>query len=94
MTSKRPALSDDTAIYLIRDSVAKRSLLIHGALDDDRDGHCALGWFWIDNPLAPLSTKLIDEVATVNDSLGPTATPHERWLKVNSWLQWKLRVMV
>jgi len=36
---------------------------------------------------------LIDEVATVNDSLPKNATPKERWKKVMSWLRWKIRVM-
>jgi hypothetical protein len=52
--------------------------------------HCALGCFWADNPKASISTSLIDEVAAVNDSLGPKATPQQRWKKVRGWLRWKL----
>lgn len=91
--SSAPAMNDDTALYLIRDSVARRSKLIHGRLHDGKGGHCAIGCFWTDNPNVTLRTSLIDEVAAVNDSLPASATPQERWKKVNSWIRWKLRVM-
>jgi hypothetical protein len=91
--SDKPALSNDTALFLIRDSVAKRRSLIHGQLHDGKGHHCAMGAFWTDNPKAVVHTSLVDEVAAVNDSIPPTATPKERWKKVNSWLRWKLRVL-
>ena len=91
--SKDPALSDETALYLIRDSVAKRRSLIYGRLHDGQGGHCAIGAFWEDNPHCTITSRLIDEVAAVNDSVPQTATAHERWKKVNSWLRWKLRVL-
>lgn len=84
------ALPDDTALFLIRDSVAKRRSLIYGRLHDSNGGHCAIGTFWEDNPTAALHSSLIDEVAAVNDSVSKTATPHERWKKVNSWLRFKI----
>lgn len=84
------ALSNETALFMIRDSVAKRRSLIYGRLHDGQGRHCAIGSFWEDNPRAVLHSSLIDEVAAVNDSLPPTATPHERWKKVNSWLRFKL----
>jgi hypothetical protein len=94
-SSKTPALSDETALFLIRDSVAKRRALIYGRLDGEKDGeHCALGAFWADNPKASLNTALIDEVAAVNDSVPRTATPHQRWKKVNEWLRFKISVMM
>lgn len=92
-TSTKPALADDTALYLIRDSVAKRRSLIHGRLHDRNGNHCAIGAFWTDNPNTTLNSALIDEVAAVNDSVPPNATPSERWKKVNSWLRWKLKVL-
>ena len=92
-SSSKPALDDDTALYLIRDSVAKRRGLIHGKLHDGRGRHCAIGAFWTDNPGATLRSSLIDEVASVNDSIPPTATPSQRWKKVNGWLRWKLKVL-
>lgn len=92
-SSTEPAISDATALYLIRDSVAKRRSLIHGRLHDGRGGHCAIGCFWTDNPKATIRSSLIDEVASVNDSIPKTATPHERWKKVNGWLRWKLKVL-
>jgi hypothetical protein len=90
---KGPLLPDDTALFLIRDSVARRRALIYGRLHDDLGRHCAMGAFWQDNPKATVSSTLVDEVAAVNDSLPPTATPLQRWQKVNSWLRWKLQVM-
>src|SRR5258708_5519 len=92
-TSTKPALPDDTALFLIRDSVAKRRELIWGKLDDAYGGHCAIGAFWADNPGTILHSSLIDEVAAVNDSVPPTATAKERWKKVNSWLRFKIAAM-
>jgi hypothetical protein len=34
--------------------------------------------------------SLVDEVAAVNDSIPPSATPQERWKTVTGWLRWKL----
>lgn len=93
MRTDNPALPDETALYLIRDSVSRRRELIFGRLHDGAGGHCAIGSFWADNPNTTLRSKLIDEVATVNDSLGPNASPQERWKKVNSWLRWKVRII-
>jgi len=86
-------LSDDTALFLIRDSVARRRNLIHGRLHDGRGNHCAIGCFWNDNPGVTLHSKLIDEVAQVNDSIPLTATPHQRWRKVNEWLRFKVKAL-
>lgn len=83
------ALPDDTALFLIRDSVARRRSLAYGKLHSGSLS-CAIGSFWDDNPKLTLSTRLVDEVAAVNDSLPKTATPHQRWKKVNSWLRWKV----
>lgn len=87
------SLPDDTALFLIRDAVARRCHLIHGRLDGPNGEHCALGAFWADNPRAILNDSLCDEVAAVNDSVPPTATPHERWKKVNSWLRFKIKAL-
>jgi hypothetical protein len=89
--SKDPAIPDDTALFLIRDAVAKRRTLIHGKLHDGKGHHCALGSFWTDNPKATINASLVDEVAAVNDSVPPTATPQERWKKVNEWLRFKIK---
>lgn len=89
----RPALPNDTALFLIRDSVARRRSLIYGRLHDGNGGHCAIGTFWEDNPHTTLNRSLIDEVAAVNDSIPQTATPHERWKKVNSWLRFKIAAL-
>lgn len=90
--AKGTAIPNDTALFLIRDSVGRRRELIHGRLDKDGE-HCAIGCFWADNPKAVLTSKLVDEVAAVNDSVPPSATPQERWKKVRSWLRWKIKVL-
>lgn len=83
----------DTALYLIRDSVGRRNGLIFGKLDGPDGQHCAIGCFFGDNPRAVLDSSLVDEVATVNDSVPPTATPQERWKHVTGWLRWKIKVL-
>jgi hypothetical protein len=89
--AKGIAVPYDTAIFLIRDSVARRKGLIYGKLGDANGEHCAIGSFFADNPGKCLNSSLIDEVATVNDSVPPTATPQERWRKVNEWLRFKIK---
>ncbi len=88
---KTRALPTDTAMFLIRDAVARRRSLIHGQLHRG-NRHCALGAFWEDNPELVLTSTLIDEVAAVNDSM-PNASQHQRWKKVNEWLRWKIKAM-
>jgi len=92
-TSTKAAISDDTALFLIRNSVLRRRELIFGRLHDGRGNHCAIGAFWEDNPKVALNATLIDEVAAVNDSVPETCTPKERWKKVNSWLRFKISVL-
>jgi hypothetical protein len=87
------ALDYATALFLIRDSVARQRELIHGRLHDGCGHHCAIGAFWAENPHVALDEDLIEEVATVNDSLGPQACAKDRWKKVNEWLRWKVRVL-
>ena len=87
----RKRIPSDTALFLIRASVAKRRSLIHGQLHRG-NRHCALGCFWQDNPGAILSNRLIEEVAAVNDSVR-NLSAHQRWKKVNGWLRWKIKVM-
>lgn len=89
----KPAIPNDTALFLIRDAVARRRGLIHGRLHNGKGGHCAMGAFWDDNPNAVVYSDLIDEVAAVNDSVPPTATAKERWKKVDKWLRWKIKVL-
>ncbi len=88
-----PALPDDTALFLIRDAVARRKELIHGRLDGPRGLHCAMGAFWADNPNAIVHNYITDEVTAVNDSVPSTASAKERWKKVNEWLRWKIKVL-
>lgn len=92
-SSTSPAIPDDTALFLIRDAVARRRVLIHGRLHSAAGEHCAIGAFFADNPRAALNRALIDEVAAVNDSVPLSATPQERWKKVQGWLRWKIKVL-
>lgn len=88
-----PALPDVTALFLIRDAVARRRSLIYGRLHDGLGGHCAIGCFWEDNPKAVLHSSLIDEVSAVNDSIPRSASPHTRWKKVNEWLRFRVATL-
>ncbi len=88
------AIPDDTALFLIRDSVARRRTLIYGRLHDRAGHHCAIGCLWADNPNLTLRSSLIDEVAAVNDSVDPNASPRDRWKKVNEWLRFKIKSLV
>jgi hypothetical protein len=87
------AIPDDTALFLIRDSVERRTQLIYGRLHGPAGQHCAIGCFFSDNPRAVINSSLVDEVAAVNDAVPPSATPQERWKKVRSWLRWKIKVL-
>lgn len=87
------AIPDDTALFLIRDAVERRQRLIYGSLHDSAGNHCALGAFWEDNPRTTITSALVEEVAAVNDSVPPTATPQQRWRKVRGWLRWKIKVL-
>lgn len=87
--AKGPALPDDTALFLIRDAVARRGALAYGKLHD-AGIHCAIGAFFTDHPGAALNSSLIDEVATVND-LKKGETPRQRWMRMRSWLRFKVR---
>lgn len=91
--SRDPAMPDATALFLIRDSVRRRRSLIRGRLNGPNGSHCAIGCFWADNPSVTLRSSLIDEVAAVNDSLPPSATPHQRWRKVNEWLRFRVATL-
>lgn len=90
--STKTAIPDDTALFLIRNAVAKRRSLAYGKLRDGAN-RCAMGCFWDDNPGKAVDSKLIDEVASVNDSVPKSASPHQRWKIVNGWLRWKLNVL-
>jgi len=90
-SSNKEAMPDDTALWLIRDSVQKRAGLLYGQLRNGHGEYCAIGAFWEDHPGVTLHTALIDEVAAVNDSVGPRALPGTRWRKVNSWLRFKIK---
>jgi hypothetical protein len=81
------------SIYMIRDSVRRRERLIFGKLNDGYGEHCAIGCFFADNPKLALQSKIIDEVATYNDSIPKHVSAITRKRKVLEWLNFKLRVL-
>lgn len=100
MSALRPTLDSasgspmpDTfdAYYMIRDSVERRTGLIHGKLRDN-GGVCAIGAFFDDNPKLALPTRLVDEVAAYNDSL-KRCTPFTRRVKVLRWLTARIALL-
>lgn len=88
-TGNRPAPTNGTAYYVIYNAVQAQPGLIHGKLHEGRE-HCAIGSYFAQPNSAPLYETMIDEVATVNDSV-PYATKAERRAVVLRWLKWKLQ---
>lgn len=87
----QPSIDDDeTALRAILRAVNKRRALIRGKLDGDDGKHCAMGCFWADQPNMGISMRLIDEIATVNDSLSERAKPRTRWKRVQRYLRERL----
>lgn len=72
-------------------SVKRRRTLSYGKLDA-KDGHCAMGCFWEDNPKITVPTATVDVIALINDSVPPTATRSERRRHVLRWLEYKLDI--
>jgi hypothetical protein len=82
-------MRDGTAYLLIYRAVKDTNGLIHGQLHDQRGHHCAIGSYFERHANTALPTDLIDEVASVNDSL-PNKTNRQRRLAVLRWLRWRL----
>ncbi len=83
---------DREAIRHIYNAVRKRRSLAFGKLVANDGKHCAMGCYWKDHPHTVLRTKLVDEIASINDSVPPTAKPSERRRHVLRWLEWKLGI--
>jgi len=76
-------------------SVARRRSLIRGQLRDN--GHrCALGCI-ADDAMSTggitMLTAVADEIASVNDKLGPRSSPKRRWEYVMRWLRKQLAII-
>lgn len=84
------ALTEHFVLSRVYYAVKKRRGLIHGKLDS-AEGHCAMGCFWEDYE-GSVATTLIDQIATVNDSVPPTTGKRERRAHVLRWLEWKLGI--
>lgn len=87
-----PAPDYADSLWMIRDAVRGREGLIYGKLHDNGES-CAIGAFFDANPKLALQTKIIDEVATYNDSIPDTVSWKTRKRKVLEWLNWKIAVL-
>lgn len=85
----KPCMRNGTAYLLIYRAVKDAAGLIHGRLHDGRGAHCAIGHYFERHDNTALPMDLIDEVASVNDSL-PHKTNKQRRLAMLKWLRWKL----
>lgn len=86
---KDTELRGGTAYLTVLEAVKQQDGLCHGRLHGARGEHCALGSFFVINKHATVSWGLVDEIATVNDSV-PHMTPLGRKRHVQRWLRWKL----
>lgn len=84
-------LSDREFFRRLYNSVRKRRTLSFGKIDA-KDGHCAMGCFWEDNPKITVPSNITDQIALINDSVPPTATRTERRKHVLRWLEYKLDI--
>jgi hypothetical protein len=80
------------SLWMIRDSVERRTGLIHGRLHS-ASGSCAIGAYFDDNPNTALKTAIVDEVAAYNDSIPKTVTMRERRNRVLRWLTARIEYM-
>jgi hypothetical protein len=93
VSTNEPCIPDEDALWLIRAAVRRRESLIYGKLRDN-GGVCAIGGFFDDYPKSVLTTRLIDEVAGVNDSLGPRRSAKERRKEVLRFLNYKIKLLL
>ena len=84
-------LPDVTVLFILEQALLRRRGLIRGHLRDGSGGTCAMGAFWDDAPGSIVSTDLVDEIATVNDSLPWNARPERRLRVVLDWLKIRLK---
>lgn len=87
--SDSPCPDGGTAYLMILNAVEQQDGLYHGKLDGPRGEHCAIGSFFAVNKKTALPSKLVDEVAMVNDSM-PACNGKQRKRKVLQWLRWRL----
>jgi hypothetical protein len=78
------------AYFVLLQAVESQPGLIHGKLDGPRGAHCALGSYWAQHKTWAIPSRLVDEVAAINDS-APSVTPKRRKEIVTQYLKWKLR---
>jgi hypothetical protein len=89
--SGTPCPTNGTAYLMVYNAVRQAPGLIWGKTTDAHGAHCAIGWTFAAQRSIALPSAFIDEVAMVNDSVPPTASPRTRRLVVLRWLRWKLK---
>ena len=80
----KPGLNYYGTYFRVLQAVRCRRSLIHGRLNDDRGGVCAIGAYFQETNV-PVSSMAIEEIAAYNDSF-PRLSPHMRWKRVKEWL--------
>ena len=78
-------------LYLLiyRSIIGKGGGLLHGKLRNHRGQACSVGRYFNDHPGTTLPTRVVDEVASVNDSM-PTKTMAQRKRAMLRWLRWRM----
>lgn len=80
------------AYYAIYNAVQAEDRLIHGRLYNPKGEHCAIGAYF-SRTGAALDARLIDEIATINDSVAPGVGGKKRRQVVMRYLRWKLQTL-
>lgn len=88
------ALSREAALRLLYKAVARRRALIRGHIKADGK-YCAIGALGANAPAGGinLTSDFVDEVAAVNDALGPRSSPKRRWGYVMRWLRKQIAIL-
>jgi hypothetical protein len=84
----------DEALRLLYKAVAKRRSLIHGRLSKEGK-YCAIGALGANSQPDGINllSEFVDEVAAVNDALGPRSSPRRRWAYVMRWLRKQIAIL-
>jgi hypothetical protein len=82
----------DKAMRLLYKAVARRRTLIRGHLHENGK-YCAIGALGDFTSGINVSSEFVDEVAAVNDALGPRSSPRRRWSYVMRWLRKQIAIL-
>ena len=90
VSTKDAAIYGCDAYFAIYNAVCQQPGLYHGKLDGPYGEHCAIGSYFALPKHKALPSELIEEVAAINDSFGPSVDGKKRKREVLRWLRWKL----